>query len=61
MIPHRLEKAGYVPVRSEYAEDGLWKFNGKRQVIYAKKGLSLQGRLRAAKVLVAAAQAAAGR
>jgi hypothetical protein len=61
VVPHRLEKAGYVPIRSEYAEDGLWKFNGKRQVIYAKKGLSPQARLYAAKALVAAAQAAAGR
>jgi hypothetical protein len=61
IIPHRLEKAGYLPVRSEYAKDGLWKFNGKRQVVYARKELSPQARIRAAKVLVAAAQAAAGR
>ena len=61
IIPHRLEKAGYLPVRSEYAKDGLWKFNGKRQVVYARKELSPQTRLRAAKALVAAAQAAAGR
>ena len=61
IIPHRLERAGYLPVRSEYAKDGLWKFNGKRQVVYARKELSPQTRLRAAKALVAAAQAAAGR
>ncbi len=48
-------------MRSEYANDGLWKFNGKRQVIYAKKGLSPQVRLRVAHVLVAATQAATGR
>ena len=57
VVPHRLEKVGYVPVRSEYAEDGLWKFNGKRQVVYAKGALSISDRLRAAKALVAAAQA----
>ena len=35
-IPHRLEAAGYVPVRNPTADDGLWKVRGKRQVIYAK-------------------------
>jgi hypothetical protein len=58
VIPHRLEKVGYVPVRSEYADDGLWKLYGKRQAIYAKSTLSISDRLRAAKALVAAAQAA---
>ena len=29
-IPHRLEACGYVPVRNEAANDGLWKINGKR-------------------------------
>ena len=58
MIPHRLEKVGYVPVRNEYADDGLWKLYGKRQAIYAKSALSISDRLRAAKALVDAAQAA---
>src|SRR5262249_271011 len=35
-IPHRMEKCGYVPVRNDAAEDGLWKIEGKRQVIYVK-------------------------
>ena len=26
-IPHRLEQCGYVPVRNDAAEDGLWKIN----------------------------------
>jgi Family of unknown function (DUF5906) len=51
MIPHRLEKVGYVPVRNEYADDGLWKLNGKRQVVYAKSALSIGDRSRAAKAL----------
>ena len=55
-IPHRLEKVGYVPVRNEYADDGLWKLYGKRQVIYAKSMLSPSERLRAALALMAAAQ-----
>ena len=55
VIPHRLEKVGYVPVRNEYADDGLWKLNGKRQVIYAKSALSISDRFRAAKALSDAA------
>jgi hypothetical protein len=34
-IPHRMEKAGYVSIRNGDARDGLWKINGRRQVIYA--------------------------
>jgi len=48
MIPHRLEKCGYVPVRNDGADDGLWTLNGKRQVIYAKSELSISDRFRAA-------------
>src|SRR6185312_11986610 len=38
-IPHRLETAGYVPVRNDVAKDHLWKIGSKRQVIYARKTL----------------------
>jgi hypothetical protein len=48
MIPHRLERCGYVPVRNETAKDGLWKLDGRRQVIYAKSELSFSERLKAA-------------
>jgi Family of unknown function (DUF5906) len=51
IIPHRLEKCGYVPVRNDYASDGLWKLSGRRQAIYAKSTLSIADRLRAAKTL----------
>ena len=44
LIPHRLEKVGYVPVRNDDRDDGLWKLNGKRQVVYAKSALSLRDR-----------------
>jgi hypothetical protein len=47
-IPHRLESCGYVAVRNDAAKDGLWKINGKRQVIYAKAELSLRDRMPAA-------------
>jgi hypothetical protein len=46
-IPYRFEQCGYVPVRNEAADDGLWTINGKRQVIYAKEALSLRDRLAA--------------
>jgi hypothetical protein len=47
VIPHRLEKCGYIPVRNDTAKDGLWKISGKRQVVYAKSMLSVRDRLRA--------------
>jgi hypothetical protein len=51
-IPHRLEKCGYVPVRNDAAKlDGLWKINGNRVTIYAKKSLSISDRLAAASAL----------
>ena len=50
-IPHRFEKCGFVPVRSE-TDDGLWVLNGKRQVIYVRKELSLKEQYRAAQKLV---------
>lgn len=49
-IPHRLEQCGYVQVRNT-ANDGLWKLNGNRQVIYARSTLSISDRFRAAKEL----------
>jgi hypothetical protein len=38
-IPHRMERCGYVAVRNPNAKDGLWKIQGKRQVVYAKTEL----------------------
>jgi hypothetical protein len=60
VIPHRFEECGYVAVRNSDAKDGLWKVNGKRQVIYAKTvdnstepptNIPLSDRLEAAKAL----------
>ena len=53
-IPHRLEAADYVHVRNEFAKDGLWVVSGKRQVIYARRALSVRERI------IAAASFAAG-
>ena len=47
-IPHRLEAAGYVPVRNGSAADGLWKLSSRRQMIYAKSTLSINERCTAA-------------
>jgi hypothetical protein len=46
IIPHRFEAAGYVPVRNEARDTGLWVVGGVRQVVYAKKSLSLKQRLK---------------
>jgi hypothetical protein len=46
-IPHRMESAGYVSVRNDTADDGLWKSDGKRQVIYARNELPLRDRIAA--------------
>jgi Family of unknown function (DUF5906) len=51
-IPYRFEQCGYVPVRNEAAESGLWVINKVRQVVYAKSSLSLRDRLAAARRLV---------
>jgi hypothetical protein len=50
-IPHRLDAAGYVPVRNEARGTGLWVVAGVRQMVYAKKDLSLQDRLKAVTAL----------
>jgi hypothetical protein len=42
LIPGRLEKVGYHPVRNDAAEDGLWKIAYKRQAVYGRVGLSQQ-------------------
>lgn len=48
-IPHRLEAAGYVPVRNDADKhDGQWKVGGKRQTIYARRELPVRDRIAAA-------------
>ena len=56
IIPYRLESAGYVQVRNDAAQDGLWKINGKRQVIYARNDLSAADHLKAARQIVEGGQ-----
>lgn len=47
-IPHRFESEGYVATRNPGRNDGLWVVGGKRQVVYAKRGLSIRDRIAAA-------------
>jgi hypothetical protein len=56
VIPHRMETCGYVPVRNTGADDGLWKIEGKRRVVYG-----LMTATPAERTAAAAALAAAGR
>ena len=50
-IPHRMERCGYAPVRNPDADDGRWKLQDKRQVVYAKANLSLREQIAAARRL----------
>jgi hypothetical protein len=52
VIPHRFEECGYVPVRNDAAKDGLWKYLGTRQVIYAQDSMSYREQLDAVKMLL---------
>ena len=51
IIPHRLEKVGYLAARNDTAQDGLWKIHGARQVVYAKSTLSVRDRFKAVEAL----------
>ena len=45
-IPHRMESAGYVPVRNPARKDGLWLVRKRRTVIYSRRELSVRDRIR---------------
>jgi len=50
-VPHLMEAWGYVKVVNEAAKDGKWVVKDRRQPIYAKRELSHQARLNAARAL----------
>lgn len=50
-VPHRMEEGNYVPVRNPSAVSGLWVVGGKRQVVYARKSLSLRDQIYAAQLI----------
>lgn len=47
-IPHRMEQAGYTPVRNDSRKDGFYVIDGRRQVVYVKADLPVSERYRAA-------------
>ena len=51
VIPYRFERCGYVPVRNDTRDDGLWVINKVRQAIYVRKGLSISASIAAARRL----------
>jgi hypothetical protein len=51
VIPHRLERCGYVRLRNDDAGDGQWKVGGKRQAVYVRNELSTTERGRIAEKL----------
>jgi hypothetical protein len=59
-IPHRMERCGYIAYRNPHADDGLWKINGRRQVLYLKASLTPQQRMQAAHDYVLRVAKAAG-
>jgi len=50
-IPHRFEACGYTSVMNPHTADGLWRPNGRRQVIYARSTLDQAARVAAAAAL----------
>src|SRR5258708_1842790 len=59
-MPGRFERAGYVSVRNPGdRKDGLWAVNRKRQVIYARRELSINAQYAAAEALIKEAGSAA--
>jgi hypothetical protein len=42
-----MERCGYAAVRNPTAEDGLWRLQGKRQVVYARDDMDLGSQLAA--------------
>jgi hypothetical protein len=50
-IPHRFEDCGYTPVRNPGADDGLWRIQGRREVVYGPASLAPKARLAAVEAL----------
>jgi hypothetical protein len=52
VIPHRFEQCGYVQVRNDDADDGLFVIRRRRQVVYGRCDLTIGDRLAAARKFV---------
>jgi hypothetical protein len=53
LASQRLKACEYEPVHSPDREDGLWRTDGGRKMIYVKKGLSTREQIEAARELIA--------
>jgi hypothetical protein len=51
-IPHRMDEVGYSPVRNPGDKTGLWRVQGARQVVYARKELSLHDQIKAVSAMI---------
>lgn len=47
-VPHRLRDCGYVKIRNDVAQDGLWRVEGRRQIVYARRDLIIRDQIAAA-------------
>ncbi|MGE3771481.1 MAG: primase-helicase family protein [Gammaproteobacteria bacterium] len=48
-VPHKMERVGYETVNNPDAADGLFKINGRRRRVYARRGVNLSDQIRAAR------------
>lgn len=48
---HKMDAAGFVIVRSDMREDGLWRINGRRCAVYVRRSLSTRDGILAARRL----------
>jgi hypothetical protein len=53
-IPHRLERVGYVLVRNPDSSDHMFKIDGRRCNVYARRELSAAAQVKAARGLAPA-------
>jgi hypothetical protein len=49
-IPHRMENCGYTAIRNDLAKDGLWRVDGRREVIYGPAELTASQQMAAARM-----------
>jgi hypothetical protein len=47
-VRHKLDKAGWVATRNPDRQDGLWRVNGRRCAVYARRELSIRDAVQAA-------------
>jgi hypothetical protein len=52
VIPHRMEACGYTAVRNPDNKQGLWRIDGRKQVIYVRSELAVKERFKAATNLI---------